>query len=172
MSNTIVDVDDPGFDPYIPDHVIEDHVKVYLVFECGEWQLDGLIRQAAALDGLDRAICTFEQPRDDCAICSTPDGRAAIEAADRAIRPNGHDLLEMLAAEFGYELARPGRAEAVQPPIALVTQLYEMLANAKDVAAVLSMIIPAALELDERHRGGLGRVWRYLTDRMAGWGRK
>lgn len=156
MSNTIIDVDNPGFDSNMPHHRIEDYVKVNLVFEDGEWQLDVVIRQKEALDG-ELTACSYDQSRDDCAICSTPAGRAAIEAADKAKMPNGHDLLEMLAVEFGYDVTRSGRAD-----IALVTKLYEMLAEAGKVADVLAMIIAAALELDERERASRGRAWRNL----------
>ncbi|WP_043734778.1 hypothetical protein, partial [Nocardia asiatica] len=128
MSDDEIDAYHPDFDPYMPDeHRIEDAVKVYMVFEDGRWCLDASIRQSQPLDEVHGTRCSYELPREDCVVCSTPQGLAAVEAADRANMPSGRELLDMLAAEFGFDLVPAGMAGPGQQLRRLSEQVQELL---------------------------------------------
>ncbi|MEU6190745.1 hypothetical protein [Nocardia sp. NPDC047038] len=172
MSDNEIDAYHPDFDPYMPDeHRIEDAVKVHMVFEDGRWRLDGLIQQGEPLDEVHGTQCSYEQPREVCVICSTPQGLAVVEAADRAPLPNGRELLGMLAAEFGLDLVPAGMAGPGQQITRLSEQVQELLDKKSEVDQLGEKLVDAfvaAVELStylnvETRRGHLHAVRTLLA---------
>ncbi|WP_040713614.1 MULTISPECIES: hypothetical protein [Nocardia] len=151
MSDNEIDAYHPDFDPYMPDeHRIEDAVKVYMVFEDGRWCLDALIQQGDPLDEVTGTRCSYEQPREDCAVCSTPQGLAAVEAADRAPMPTPRELLDMLAAEFGVVLvpaAMAGPGPHITRLSAQIQQLLNRRSEVDQLGEQLREAFVAAVEL-------------------------
>ncbi|MGQ4619851.1 hypothetical protein [Nocardia sp. R7R-8] len=144
MSDNEIDAYYPDFDPYMPDeHRIEDAVKVYMVFEDGRWCLDGLIQQSEPLDEVLGTQCSYERSREDCVICSTPQGLAVVEAADRAARPSGRQLLDMLAAEFGFDLVPAGMAAPQRQITRLAEQVQQLLDKKSEVDQLGETLVDA-----------------------------
>ncbi|MGW4325884.1 hypothetical protein ACWEKR_08345 [Nocardia sp. NPDC004573] len=176
MSDNEIDAYHPDFDPYMPDeHRIEDAVKVYMVFEDGRWCLDGLIQQGEPLDEVHGTRCSYEQPREDCVVCSTPQGLAVVEAADRAPLPNGRELLGMLAAEFGLDLVPAGMAGPGQQITRLSEQVQELLDKRSEVDQLGEKLVDAfmaAVELStylnlQTRRGRLRALLAHITRKAA-----
>ncbi|MGS2807779.1 MULTISPECIES: hypothetical protein [Nocardia] len=176
MSDNEIDAYHPDFDLYMPDeHRIEDAVKVYMVFEDGRWCLDGLIQQSDPLDELTGTRCSYEQPREDCVVCSTPHGLAVVEAADRASMPNGRELLAMLAEEFGYVLvpaAMAGPGPQITRLSEQVQQLLDKRSEVDELGDKLADAFVGAVELstylNTATRRGRLRAMRTLIAHLTG----
>ncbi|MEV6256729.1 hypothetical protein ACIHAX_19530 [Nocardia sp. NPDC051929] len=176
MSGDEIDAYHPDFDPYMPDeHRVENAVKVYLVFEDGRWYLDASIHQNQPLDEVRGTQCSYEQPRQDCVVCSTQQGLAVVEAADRANMPSGRELLDMLAAEFGCDLVPVGMAGPGQQIRRLSEQVQELLDKKSDVDQLGEKLVAAfvaAVELStylnmRTRRGRLRGLLAHITRKAA-----
>ncbi|WP_063043935.1 hypothetical protein [Nocardia pseudovaccinii] len=176
MSGNEIDAYHTDFDSYMPDeHRIEVAAKVYLVFEDGRWCLDALIQQSEPLDEARGTQCSYEQPRQDRVICSTPQGRTVVEAADPAARPRGLGLLDMLAAEFGFDLVPAGMAGPDRQITRLTEQVQELLDKKSEIdqlgeqlvdAFVAAVDLSAYLNLQTR-RGRLRVLLAHITRKPA-----
>lgn len=74
-------------------HRIEQHAKVYLYFEDGQWQVDHITFDGHPLDGLEDGATPGAS---DCE-CDGPEGcQAAHDAANRVPLPTGDELLTLM----------------------------------------------------------------------------
>ena len=172
--NEINAAEDPDFDPYMPDeHRIEDAVKVYMVFENGRWCLDALIQQGDPLDEVTGTRCSYEQPREDCAVCSTAQGLAEVQAADRAPMPTPRELLAMLATEFGVVVVPAAMAGPHITRLSeQIQQLLDRRSEVDQLGETLRDAFVAAVELstylNTQTRHGRPHALRALIARITG----
>ena len=87
-------------------HIIEDHVKVYLIFnsDAGKWEVDSCTNDGYPLFGLDEgpeAVCNCDDESDPLLnACKLEAGRVWNEVR----RPNSTELLHLLADSLGYQV--------------------------------------------------------------------
>lgn len=134
IDRDIAEYGDTRIDPEPPataddEHRLENHGKIYFSLGPGEptWRLDPASVDGYSLDGLDETECTYGN-RHVCAICRTDSGQAELDRAESTPLPTGRDVLDMLAAHYGYTLtARPDSAEPHESPDQLLARFRTAL---------------------------------------------